>query len=94
MIPDLRGHGRSTNPLLEYTHRQAASDVVALLDHLGIERFKAIGISGGGNILLHLATQHPSRVVAMVLVSATSYYPEQARTFMRHYTVDKLTDEE
>ncbi len=94
VIPDLRGHGRSTNPLLEYTHRQAASDVVALLDHLGIERFKAMGISGGGNILLHLAIQHPSRVVAMVLVSATSYYPEQARTFMHHYTVDKLTDEE
>ena len=69
VIPDLRGHGRSTNPSKEYTHRQAASDVVALLDNLGIEHFKAIGVSGGGNILLHLATQHPSRVVAMVLVS-------------------------
>ena len=94
VIPDLRGHGRSINPLREFTHRQAALDVVALLDHLGIERFKAIGISGGGNLLLYLATQHPSRVVAMVLVSATSYFPEQARALMRTYTLDKVTDEE
>src|SRR5436190_23794623 len=48
IIPDLRGHGRSTNPSLEFTHRQAARDVWALLDHLHIERFMAIGISGGG----------------------------------------------
>jgi pimeloyl-ACP methyl ester carboxylesterase len=94
IIPDLRGHGRSTNPLREFTHRQAALDVVALLDHLEIEGFKAIGISGGGNLLLHLATQQPSRVVAMVLVSATSYFPEQARSLMRTYTLDMVPDEE
>src|SRR5436309_3568227 len=56
IIPDLRGHGRSTNPSGEYTQRQAARDVQALLDHLGITSFQAIGASGGGNILLHLAT--------------------------------------
>jgi pimeloyl-ACP methyl ester carboxylesterase len=94
VIPDLRGHGRSTNPSTEVTHRQAALDVFALLDHLGIERCKAIGLSFGGNILLHLATQQPDRIVAMVLVSATSYFPAQARTLMRHFTVDNLSDEE
>lgn len=94
VIPDLRGHGRSTNPLKEFTFRQAARDLAALLDHLGIERFKAIGISGGGNLLLHFATQQPGRVVAMMLVSATTHCPEQARTFMRHYTIDQLPDEE
>jgi len=94
VIPDLRGHGRSTNPAGELTFRQAARDVFALLDHLGIECFKVIGLSFGGDILLHLATQQPGRIVAMVLASATSYFPEQARTLMRHSTVDKLTDEE
>lgn len=73
VIPDLRGHGGSTNPLSEFTFRQAALDVFALLDSLGIERFKAIGLSGGGNTLLHMATQQPERVEAMVVVSAADY---------------------
>lgn len=94
IMPDLRGHGRSTNPLKTFTFRQAALDVYSLLDHLGIDRFKAIGMSGGGNTLLHMATQQPGRVATMALVSAASYYPEQARIFMRDYTVDNLTNEE
>jgi pimeloyl-ACP methyl ester carboxylesterase len=94
IIPDLRGHGRSTNPLTTFTFRQAALDVFALLDHLGIDQFKAMGMSGVGNTLLHMATQQPGRVAAMVLASAVSYYPIQARTFMRDFTIDKLSDEE
>lgn len=94
IMPDMRGHGRSTNPLMDYTHRQAALDVEALLDHLHIERFKAIGASGGGNILLHLATKQPDRVAAMVLISATSYFPEPARVLMRQVTIDNRTEEE
>jgi pimeloyl-ACP methyl ester carboxylesterase len=79
IVPDLRGHGRSTNPTHEFTFRQAALDVFALLDHLGIEDFRAIGLSMGAKTLLHMATQQPARVEAMVLVSATPYFPEQAR---------------
>ncbi|MDQ6661803.1 MAG: alpha/beta hydrolase [Chloroflexota bacterium] len=94
VIPDLRGHGRSTNPLTEFTFRQTAHDVFALLNHLGIEQFKAIGLSGGGNTLLHLATQQPDRIMAMVLASATSYFPGQAREIMRQFTIDSRTDEE
>jgi pimeloyl-ACP methyl ester carboxylesterase len=94
IIPDLRGHGRSTNPSTTFTFRQAALDVFALLDHLAIDRIRAIGMSGGGNTLLHMATQQPGRVTAMALVSAASYYPEQSRTIMRSHTADKLTDDE
>jgi pimeloyl-ACP methyl ester carboxylesterase len=94
IIPDLRGHGRSTNPSGAYTQRQAARDVQALLDHLGIGSFQGIGASGGGNILLHLATQKPEHVEAMVLMSAVSYYPEQARKIMRSYTLEQVSDEE
>ena len=56
--------------------------MLALLDHLGIERCRAIGMSMGGNILLHMATQQPERIHAMVVVSATMYFPEQARKIM------------
>ena len=53
ILPDLRGHGRSTNSLPDFSFLQSALDILGLLDTLGIERFKAIGVSGGGQTLLH-----------------------------------------
>jgi pimeloyl-ACP methyl ester carboxylesterase len=81
--PDARGHGRSTNPLGTITHRQCALDALGLLDHLGIGKCRAIGLSFGANTLLHMATMQPDRIEAMVLVSATMYFPDQARAVMR-----------
>jgi pimeloyl-ACP methyl ester carboxylesterase len=87
IIPDMRGHGRSFAPreFSPWRHDEAAADMLALLDHLGIKTFKGLGVSGGGNVLLHMATKQPERVKAMVLVSATSYFPAQARPLMRAY---------
>jgi pimeloyl-ACP methyl ester carboxylesterase len=93
IVPDLRGHGRSTNPSGQYTHRQAAEDLLALLDRVGVGSVKAIGVSGGGNALLHMATREPARVEAMVLVSAASYYAESARDFMRQTMTETRNDE-
>jgi pimeloyl-ACP methyl ester carboxylesterase len=85
IVPDLRGHGRSGILTKAFRHADAAMDIFALLDHLGIGACKGIGVSGGGNTLLHMATKQPERLAAMVLVSATPYFPEQARTIMRTY---------
>ncbi len=94
IVPDMRGHGRSTNPSSIFSHRQVASDMFALLDKLNIQKFKAVGLSGGGNALLHMAHAQPDRVEAMVLVSATSYFPEQARAIMRQVSIDTISEEE
>lgn len=94
IVPDLRSHGRSTNPLGEFTHRQAAYDIFALLDHLGIRRVKAMGISSGGMTLIHMATQQPERLEAMVLIGATTYFPEQARAIARRSHPDRVSAEE
>ena len=88
IVPDLRGHGRSTNPSRLFTFRQCAMDMFALLDRLGLERTKAIGLSAGAKTLLHMATEQPARVDAMVLVSATPYFPAPARAAMAQLTVD------
>lgn len=58
LIPDGRGHGRSTNPLRTFTLRLAARDAFALLDHLGITYVDAIGLSLGAKTLL---AAYPSR---------------------------------
>ena len=94
IVPDLRGHGGSTNPSGEFTHRQCARDVFALLDLLNIDKFTAIGLSGGGNTLLHMATAQSSRVVAMVIISATTHFPEQARAIMKMFSFENLSAEE
>jgi len=82
ILPDARGHGSTTNDQPTITHRQCAHDMLALLDHLEIGRCKAVGLSMGGNILLHMATMQPERIEAMVVVSGTMYFPEQARRIM------------
>jgi pimeloyl-ACP methyl ester carboxylesterase len=85
IMPDLRGHGRSSILSQPFRHQDAAADILALLDHLRIESCKGLGISAGGNVLLHMATRQPERVKAMVLVSAAPYFPAQARPIMRRY---------
>ena len=85
ITPDLRGHGRSSILSKPFRHQDAATDMLALLDHMQIRACKGIGISGGGNVLLHMATHQPDRIKAMVLVSATPYFPAQARPIMRQY---------
>ena len=94
IAPDLRGHGSSTNPSGAFTFRQCALDVLALLRHLNIARVKAIGLSGGGIVLLHMATAEPACLESIVVVSAPSYFPEQARVIMRQFSEAMLGDAE
>ena len=91
IIPDLRGHGGSTNPSGDFTHRQSARDVFALLDSLGVRTFSAMGISTGGMTLLHMASTQRERVESMVLIGATTYFPEQAREIMRRRTPEAMS---
>jgi pimeloyl-ACP methyl ester carboxylesterase len=83
ITPDLPGHGRSANPRPDFKFADVARDVFALLDHLGIDRVTAIGMSAGANTLLHMATQQPSRIMSMIHVSGTPRFPDQARAIMR-----------
>jgi len=94
IAPDLRGHGASANPSGEFSFRQAADDVLALLRHLRLERVKVIGLSGVGITALHMATAEPSRVSSMVVVSAPPYFPSQARVLMRQTSAAMFGDAE
>jgi pimeloyl-ACP methyl ester carboxylesterase len=83
IAPDLRGHGASANPSDEFSFRQAAVDVLALLRRLDVKHARAIGLSGGGITLLHMAAAEPDCVASMVVVSAPPYFPVQARALQR-----------
>lgn len=94
VMPDARGHGRSTNPSREFGFRRCALDVLALMDRLRLDRVRAIGMSLGAKTLLHVATQAPERVAAMVLVSATPRFPEATCALMHAAAVRQHADEE
>jgi pimeloyl-ACP methyl ester carboxylesterase len=94
IAPDLRGHGASTGPSGAFRFRDAAEDMLALLRHLRLERVRAIGLSGGGITLLHMATLAPASIASMVLVSAPPYFPERARAFQRQFSETTLGEVE
>jgi pimeloyl-ACP methyl ester carboxylesterase len=94
IAPDLRGHGRSTTAPGEFSFRACADDIRELLDHLGVDRVKAIGLSGGGIALLHLAIASPERVSKMVVVSAPTQFPDQARALQRQSSFTALGESE
>jgi len=66
---DLRGHGESSGAGVR-TIAELARDVIALLDHLKVERFVLVGHSMGGMISQTIALAHPERVERMVLVNS------------------------
>jgi pimeloyl-ACP methyl ester carboxylesterase len=68
---ELQGHGRTADIDRPITPANSAGDVVALLDHLGIDRAHVLGHSMGGAVALELAVSHPDRVLSVVPCSAS-----------------------
>jgi rifampin ADP-ribosylating transferase len=72
VVPDLRGVGRSAKPAHGYSLLDAAADVIALLDSLGIDTCWLIGTSSGGYLAQQIALDHPARVRGVVLIGSPS----------------------
>ena len=66
---DLRGHGWSDAPRKGYEKDQFATDVLAALDALGVERFKLIGHDWGGFASFLIALREPQRVEKLLALS-------------------------
>jgi len=66
---DARGHGQSSC-VGAYDVEAVAGDVLAVADHLGLERFGLVGISMSGLSACRIAARAPQRVSALVLGSA------------------------
>lgn len=66
---ELQGHGHTADVDREFTLADLASDVVGVLDHLGIERADVFGFSLGALVSLELLTGHPQRMRRAVVAS-------------------------
>ncbi|WP_051247764.1 alpha/beta fold hydrolase [Inquilinus limosus] len=72
IVADSRGHGRSTRSAQPYSYDLMASDVLALLDHLKIQKADLVGWSDGGIIGLDIAIHHPERLNRLYAYGANS----------------------
>lgn len=69
---DSRGHGRSTVSPGPYTIETLGRDLVAILDHAGVESACVVGLSLGGVVAQWLAANHPERLERVVLANTGS----------------------
>lgn len=71
VVPDLRGYGGSGKPdaVEDYSVLLLAGDVLAILDHLGIERAHLVGHDWGAALAWAMASLVPDRVDHLVALS-------------------------
>ena len=75
---DFQAHGRTNDIDRPLTSAGLASDVVGLLEHLGVTQADVFGFSVGGAVALHLAIRHPE-LVRRLIVSSASFHPDGGR---------------
>ncbi|WP_078592924.1 alpha/beta fold hydrolase [Evansella clarkii] len=68
VVWDVRGHGQSSLPKGKVDSEDFSRDLIALLDHLNIEKAVLCGLSMGGHISLQTAIRYPDRVEALILI--------------------------
>jgi pimeloyl-ACP methyl ester carboxylesterase len=74
-----RGHGDSEKPATGYRVIDFASDVVQLLDELGIERAVLVGHSGSCLVARRVALDRPDRVPGLILEASPTTLADDAR---------------
>jgi pimeloyl-ACP methyl ester carboxylesterase len=70
-VPDLRGHGQSTNPSNDWTSDQMIEDIRMFIEALEIKAPIICGWSLGGAITLHLALSYPNLGQSYILGGIT-----------------------
>jgi pimeloyl-ACP methyl ester carboxylesterase len=83
VIPDLRGHGRSSDPEWLLGLEQIGEDVVALVEELGTRPAAIIGFSVGASAMLRLLCARPDLTSAFVAVGASpTGHPERVEAIV------------
>lgn len=75
---DNRGHGRSSATSGPYSMQMLAEDVLAILDHLGVDRAQWCGLSLGGMVGQWLLCNRPERIGRAVLANTAACWPNPA----------------
>lgn len=85
---DARGHGASSIPAGPSTIEDLGRDVLALLDHLRIERVHFCGLSLGGMTGMWLGVNAPQRLSSLVLANTAAHIGTRDMWDLRIATVN------
>ncbi|MFP4470903.1 MAG: alpha/beta fold hydrolase [Bacteroidales bacterium] len=77
---DYGGHGQSGTGRENFTIESFGSDVVAVVEKLGLEQVILIGHSMGGQIIIEAASQIPEKVVALIGVDTYQQFTDTTFT--------------
>ncbi|CAO3352400.1 alpha/beta fold hydrolase [Azospirillum melinis] len=88
VCPDLRGFGQSSKPADRPDHansskRAKALDCLALMRHLGFERFAVVGHDRGSYTAFRLAMDHPAAVTRLALLDGVPIWEALERCDVR-----------
>lgn len=90
---DVRGHGESDVAEGQYTIELFVDDLIALLDHLVIEKAVLCGLSMGGYIALRAVERHPERFGALVLCDTRSEADSNEAKVKRSATIRAIRND-
>jgi N-formylmaleamate deformylase len=79
VAPDARGHGKSSAPLHGYLYRDLASDVIGLIEALGLAAPILLGHSMGGMTAAVAAGQLGTAIRGVILADPTFLRPQRQR---------------
>lgn len=82
ITPDNRDIGNSSVARQDYSVRDMAGDILALMGHLGLEHVSIVGHSLGGKIAQELVLLAPSRIDRLVLVCTSAQHDVQSRSLL------------
>ncbi|WP_456276666.1 alpha/beta fold hydrolase [Bacillus sp. AK128] len=85
LLIDLRGHGKSRNPIMlnkTYSFDNVSQDIIEVLDYLNIMQAHFVGISLGTILIRNIAEMEPNRVKSMVLGGAVIRLNTRVKTLI------------
>ncbi len=87
IVPDNRGHGRTTFTDRKMDYHLMSEDVIGLMAELKIDSAYIVGFGDGGIIGLYLAIDHPERVRKLIAIGA-NYKVDTSVVY--HEVLDKV----
>ncbi len=86
---DSREQGRSSTSDTQISYDLMAQDVLALADHLNLQKFSLMGQSDGGITALKVAITAPARIKKLILLGALynhSVMPDETKEYLLNYS--------